>query len=167
MRTTAMFAALMLGGCAHMVPKESVIARATISTADGVGRGLAMISDTSATVRLTITVSGFQPGAHGLHIHTVGRCDAPDFQTAGAHWNPAMKQHGRDNPMGAHSGDLPNLDIGSDGRGTLSVELPAGSEALLDSDGAAIVIHAAPDNYKTDPSGNSGGRIACGVFNDG
>ena len=75
-----------------------------------------------------------------------------------------MKMHGRDNPMGAHHGDLPNLMIGTDGRGSVAIDVPGSVAALLDADGASVIIHADADDYKTDPSGNSGGRIACGVL---
>jgi superoxide dismutase, Cu-Zn family len=165
MRTMTTLSMLVaLSACAHVVPDEKSLARATISAADGTARGSATISGAGDAMRLTVNATGMPPGSHGLHVHTVGKCDAPDFQTAGAHWNPAMKQHGRDNPMGAHDGDLPNLVIDADGSGTVSAPLSGNASDLLDADGAAIVIHAAPDDYRTDPSGNSGGRIACGVF---
>jgi Cu-Zn family superoxide dismutase len=94
-----------------------------------------------------------------------GKCDPPDFASAGGHWNPTGHQHGMKNPAGPHAGDMPNLDVGSDGRGHLVFTLPGGTyEGLMDEDGAAIVVHAKPDDLTTDPSGNSGGRIACGVF---
>ena len=111
-----------------------------------------------------VDASGLTRGVHGVHIHETGKCEGPAFASAGAHWNPTMKMHGRDNPMGAHEGDLPNLMIGTDGRGSISIDVPGTSAQLLDADGAAVVIHADPDDYKTDPSGNSGGRIACGVL---
>jgi Cu-Zn family superoxide dismutase len=109
------------------------------------------------------------PGVYGVHIHTVGRCDPPDFASAGPHWNPSGQQHGRNNPQGTHLGDLPNMMVGADGRGTLEIKVAGASlagrgAALLDDDGATIVMHERPDDYRTDPSGNSGARIACGVF---
>ena len=114
---------------------------------------------------LHVQAQGLPPGTHGIHIHAVGRCEAPDFQSAGPHWNPTSRQHGRDNPQGAHHGDLPNITIGADGRGMLHADVAGASWAeLLDADGAAVVIHATADDYRTDPSGNSGGRIACGVI---
>jgi superoxide dismutase, Cu-Zn family len=154
-------------GCATMDPTETPLARATVSAADGSARGTAEISGSGTAMRLTVNATGMSPGSHGLHVHTVGKCDAPDFKTAGAHWNPAMKQHGRENPMGAHDGDLPNLVIDANGSGTVSAPLAGNVRELLDTDGAAIVIHAAADDYRTDPSGNSGDRIACGVFTRG
>lgn len=116
---------------------------------------------------LAITVEGesLPPGTHGVHIHAVGKCDAPDFMTAGTHWNPAGKQHGANNPAGPHQGDLPNLVIGNDAKGKLTMTLPGATmDGLLDADGSAMVIHADPDDLMTDPSGKSGARIACGVF---
>ena len=111
---------------------------------------------------LRIAVQDLTPGEHGLHLHAVGRCDGPDFKSAGAHWNPAGRQHGHLNPLGAHAGDLPNLTVSSNGHGALNF-LVAGHE-LADADGTSLVIHAKPDDYKTDPSGNSGDRIACAVL---
>jgi Cu-Zn family superoxide dismutase len=140
-------------------------AGASLSDATGAPRGMATLAETSAGLEVRILGQGLPPGIHGVHLHAVGRCDAPDFQSAGAHWNPTMKQHGHDNPQGAHAGDLPNLVIRADGRGELRFTVPQGTLAsLLDADGAAVVVHANADDYRTDPSGNSGGRIACGVL---
>lgn len=142
---------------------------ATLADAQGNPRGTATVTETGHGLRLVVQGSGLPAGPHGLHIHMVGKCDAPDFTTAGSHWNPTAKQHGRDNPAGAHMGDFPNLDASADGSGTVEADLhgaalTSGAAPLLDADGAAIVIHATADDYRTDPTGNSGGRIACGVF---
>jgi len=121
-------------------------------------------------VRIRLDVRGLAAGTHGVHLHQTGRCDAPDFASAGPHWNPTSHQHGRLNPQGPHLGDLPNLVVGANGRGRIAfaVPVPAGTRAgvnpLLDADGTAIVIHAAADDLRTDPSGNSGARIACGLL---
>ena len=139
-------------------------AMAVIHAADGAERGRAKLVAVGGALRVTVTGVGLSTGDHGLHIHSVGLCDAPDFKTAGAHWNPTMKMHGRNNPMGAHSGDLPSLTIGANGRGSVTFNVPGTVASLIDADGASIVVHAAADDYATDPSGNSGGRIACGVF---
>jgi superoxide dismutase, Cu-Zn family len=97
-------------------------------------------------------------------VHSVGRGDPPDFASAGPHWNPSGKQHGMNNPAGPHAGDLPNVEVAANGVLGATVTVPGASMAsLLDADGASIVIHAAADDYVTDPSGNSGGRIACAV----
>lgn len=120
---------------------------------------------------LLVSVAGLAPGTHGIHLHAVGKCEGPDFTSAGGHLNPAGKQHGLHNPAGSHLGDLPNLTVGEDGTATLSHGLGMSGQALLadlfDADGTALVIHAGPDDQVTDPSGNSGGRISCGVFAPG
>lgn len=118
----------------------------------------------SVTVRngqLTVVTIGMPAGVHGVHLHEAGLCQGPDFKSAGGHWNPGMKQHGHNNPMGAHAGDLPNLAVGKDGRGRLKLAVPGD---LANPAGLALVVHAAADDYKTDPSGNSGARIACAVL---
>jgi Cu-Zn family superoxide dismutase len=138
---------------------------AMLRTADGADVGRATVTEVTGGLRVTLDLQGLPPGTHGAHIHTVGRCDAPDFATAGGHFNPLGAKHGSMNPQGPHEGDMPNLIVGSNGRGTIGAVLPAATmAALLDADGAAIVIHDKPDDLMTDPSGNSGGRIACGVF---
>ena len=111
---------------------------------------------------LRILVEGLPPGEHGLHLHAVGRCDGPAFQSASGHWNPAGRQHGHLNPQGSHAGDLPNLTVSSNGHGALNF-LVTGT-GLADADGTSLVVHAKPDDYRTDPSGNSGERIACAVL---
>ncbi len=140
-------------------------ATATLLTSTGLDAGRATATEVAGGIRYTLDVKGLPAGNHGAHVHTVGRCDAPDFTTAGAHWNPTSTKHGTMNPQGPHEGDLPNLTIGTDGRGTLGITVPGATMAgLLDADGSAIVVHAGADDLMTDPSGNSGGRIACGVF---
>ncbi|MCP3735105.1 superoxide dismutase family protein [Sphingomonas sp. RP10(2022)] len=140
-------------------------ATALLKTGTGADAGRATVTEVAGGLRYTLDVKGLPAGTHGAHIHTTGRCDAPEFTTAGGHWNPTTMKHGSMNPQGPHEGDLPNLTIGTDGRGTLGVTVPGATLAgLLDADGAAIVVHAGPDDLMTDPSGNSGGRIACGVF---
>lgn len=109
----------------------------------------------------TIAASALAPGEHGLHLHDKGLCEGPAFTSAGAHWNPGARQHGRDNPMGAHAGDLPNLFVDIAGKGALRVMLQPG---FADADGTALVVHAKADDYKTDPTGASGDRVACAVI---
>jgi Cu-Zn family superoxide dismutase len=139
-----------------------------IQDASGSLRATGTLKQNADGIAVHIEAHGMKPGSYGIHVHAVGQCAGPGFTTAGGHWNPTGKQHGRDNPMGMHEGDLPNLVIGSDGNGTLDAVIAGGMlndgpAALLDADGAAVVIHAAADDYKTDPSGNSGARVACGV----
>ena len=112
----------------------------------------------------SIDVKGLTPGDHGMHIHAVGKCDGEAFAGAGGHLNPDMKQHGLDNAAGSHAGDLPNLKVGADGKAHQYFVAHTTLGTILDSDGAAFVVHAGPDDQKTDPSGNSGGRVLCGVF---
>jgi Cu-Zn family superoxide dismutase len=121
------------------------------------------------SIRMKVEAAGMRPGTYGAHVHATGRCDPPDFASAGPHWNPTRQQHGKNNPGGMHKGDLPNLFVGTDGRGSFEFMIPgssitSGATALLDGDGAAVVVHQTADDYLTDPSGNSGARIACGVL---
>ena len=166
-------ATLALAGCAGMGGKPTKTlppadASAALFDSAGADRGRADFYKDSDGLRIELVARGFAPGTYGMHVHAVGRCDGPDFASAGPHWNPTGAQHGRDNPMGAHHGDLPNLVVenGEIGRATLKIvgTRLTGEGGLLDADGAAFVIHAKPDDLKTDPSGNSGARVACGVI---
>jgi superoxide dismutase, Cu-Zn family len=123
---------------------------------------------TAGGVSFRVTASGLPHGLHGIHVHAVGRCDPPDFASAGPHWNPAGNKHGLNNPAGPHAGDLPNVEVAANGVLGATVTLPGASMAsLLDADGAALVVHATADDNMTDPSGNSGARIACAVVQAG
>jgi Cu-Zn family superoxide dismutase len=121
--------------------------------------------ETPGGVTFRIGAAGLPHGIHGIHVHAVGRCDPPGFTTAGAHFNPDGRQHGFNNSAGPHRGDMPNVTVSANGVLQEAVSLPGASfGTLLDADGAALVIHARADDYATDPSGNSGDRIACGVI---
>lgn len=140
-------------------------ASAVLRMSNGEGVGRVVATEVDGGVRVAVDASGLPAGPHGVHVHMTGRCDGPDFTTAGGHWNPTAMKHGTQNPMGPHAGDMPNMMVGADGRGSVSVTLPSGTMAgLMDADGSAFIIHAGADDLKTDPAGNSGGRIACGVF---
>ena len=140
-------------------------AGAVLRTAAGQEVGRARVTEVAGGLRVSIDARGMPAGTHGAHIHTVGACDAPDFASAGGHWNPTAAHHGSMNPAGPHQGDLPNLVVDSGGRGTIAGVMPGATmDALLDADGAAVVVHADADDLMTDPSGNSGARIACGVL---
>lgn len=119
-------------------------------------------------IEVRVQAAGLPPGHYGVHVHAVGRCEGPDFASAGAHWNPTGRQHGKLNPEGHHLGDMDNLDVDESGAGRLEFRIEnaaiGGVQGLFDADNAALVIHAAPDDYRTDPSGNSGARIGCGVL---
>lgn len=171
-------AALALSGCMTQGADDGMVAEAPMRGADEArvalndvrGRNVAsaQMSQETGGVRVRVAATAMAAGTYAAHVHMVGRCDAPAFESAGGHWNPTGQQHGRDNPAGAHLGDLPNLSVGTDGRGSMEylvagARLDAGGNGVLDADGSALIIHANADDYRTDPSGNSGGRIACGV----
>lgn len=139
---------------------------ALVQTADGKSAGGATATEADGMVTISLNVEGLPPGEHGVHVHMVGSCEAPTFESAGSHWNPTEQMHGLEGPPGQHAGDMPNLTVAADGTGTLEYSLVGATFAgLLDADGSAFVVHAMPDDQVTDPSGNSGDRIACGVFN--
>lgn len=146
------------------------VASATVEFTDVAGAsrgGGALWQDPLGVVHADLQLVGLPPGAHGIHFHAVGRCDG-DFTTAGAHYNPGARKHGLNAADGPHAGDAPNLTVGADGRArarftTDRVTLTGGASTLADVDGTALVIHATADDQVTDPSGNSGARIACGV----
>jgi len=144
-------------------------ARAELKDKDGRTVGSGLLSQRPDGVLVRVDVKGLTPGLHAVHVHAVGKCDAPAFTSAGGHFNPTGKKHGLKNPEGAHAGDLPNMLIGKDGAGrfetmTASFTLRPGPLTLLDADGSALVIHAAADDDVTDPTGNSGDRVACGLI---
>jgi len=164
-----LLAVLLAPAAAHSEAHPgAVTAMADIVDGQGQTRGQATLSQTKDGIQVEVKGVGLPAGVHAVHVHAVGTCTGPDFTSAGAHWNPAKKQHGHDNPAGAHMGDMPNMTV-ADGAGALKTVvkgamLTGGEAPLLDADGAAIVIHAAADDYKTDPTGNAGGRFACGVI---
>ena len=148
------------------------IAKGTFHDAQGRRIGVATFTHSGATPQLEVSVSQLAPREHGFHVHAVGVCTPPDFKSAGGHLNPGDKHHGRLNPEGPHLGDLPNLMVGADGSADTTFTVPeallgAGEGSLFQSEGTALVIHAEPDDYRTDPSGNSGDRIACAVIERG
>lgn len=146
---------------------RSTLGEATLLFANGSPAGTARLMRDGGGLSLMVNVSGMTPGPKGYHLHTAGRCEAPKFESAGGHLNPDNRKHGTLNPAGAHLGDLPNLQVGGSGSAS-ATETVAGGEAALpsifDADGTAVIVHAQADDYRTDPSGNSGERVACGVL---
>jgi Cu-Zn family superoxide dismutase len=137
-------------------------ARATLKDSGGRELGTLTLTDTPSGVKLSGDLTGLPDGEHAIHLHAVGQCD-PTFDAAGGHWNPTARDHGR------HLGDLPNLTV-RDGRAEVNATTPGGTlrgeHPLLDGDGAAVIVHANPDDYQSQPAGNAGGRIACGVVGE-
>lgn len=182
MKTAALFLALpcvaVISACSTTssgtaaTPAAAPTAHAKLAGGDGSPRGTVMVTQGGDGLHVLVKAQGLTPGIHAVHIHTTGVCTGPDFTSAGGHWNPTQHQHGKDNPQGMHMGDMPNMLAGSDGVGEMEYvvhggQISGGASPLLDSDGAAVVIHAQADDNKTDPTGNAGGRVACGVLSAG
>lgn len=162
----------LFGGTAMLLaatlPSQAQTAKAALAGADGKDAGSVTLTQTPTGVLLSLTVKGLPAGEHAFHVHAVGKCEAP-FASAGGHFNPGNKKHGLMAPDGFHAGDMPNLHIPASGE--LAVEVVNSAitlekgkpNSVFDDDGSAVIIHAGKDDYKTDPTGDAGGRIACGV----
>jgi len=165
----------VLGIVAGLLAAAAGVASAQRSTRDvafhdaqGKEVGRAIVRDSLGTILFHFTVSGLPAGSHGVHLHEAPKCEGPGFESAGPHYNPHIKEHGRKNPKGPHLGDLGNITVDASGKGTRNVEVTGpenrrGLAAFLEN-GRSIVIHANADDEMTDPSGNSGARIACAVL---
>ena len=151
------------------LPAQAQTAKADLKNADGQNVGTATLAQTPHGVLLTIAVKGVPPGEHAFHVHAVGKCEPP-FNSAGGHFNPDNKKHGHEAAEGSHAGDMPNLHVPQNGELTIeilntAITLDKGKpNSVFKPDGTAIVIHAGKDDYKSDPAGNAGGRLACGVI---
>ncbi len=156
--------ATSLAGCATAADPPYARQLALIGTA---GQSLGTVSawETAGAVSLRVQATGVPHGLHGVHVHAIGRCDAPEFTSAGSHWNPAARKHGLNNAQGPHAGDLPNISVAANGVVNEAVVVSGASLAgLADRDGSSLVIHTTADDHVTDPSGNSGARIACAII---
>ncbi|MGD0500775.1 MAG: superoxide dismutase family protein [Bryobacteraceae bacterium] len=156
-------------GAASLWAAEKPV-KVDLKDAKGASVGTATISANKGSgVTIKMDLKGLPPGEHAAHIHAVAKCEAPAFTTAGGHFNPDQKQHGMDNPMGPHAGDMPNFTVKPNGTAKVTLVDPRvnmGSDAhsIFSNGGTALVIHAAADDMKTDPAGNAGARIACGLI---
>ena len=163
-------ASTFAAGCASLFHKSAPVAQATVMSASGASLGVLSFTPTSAGVHITGELKSLTAGQHGIHIHAVGKCDPAGFTTAGGHFNPASMKHGLLNPAGPHAGDMDNITVGAGGDVDVDLTTPritldaAANTGVFDADGAAIVVHAGPDDQKTDPAGNSGARVACGII---
>lgn len=157
----------LLAGCSMAAPGSR--ATAELKDKDGKVVGEAVLREQSDGVLIRVDSKGLTPGLHGVHVHAVGKCEGPAFTSAGGHFNPGNKKHGLKSADGPHAGDLPNMLVAKDGAGrfealTDAITLRAGPLSVFDTDGSAIVVHAGADDNSTDPAGNSGDRVACGII---
>lgn len=169
MQKLAYLTLVLLGMLFAVTSSSAAKTKVELKDAQGKSVGNIVIWDQGSGVGLELHLHDLAPGEHGIHFHQVPRCDAPDFKSAGGHFNPEGKKHGFDSPEGHHAGDMTNFTVDAAGKAEVRLEdkevtLKDGPHSLLGKDGAAIVVHAKADDYKTDPSGNSGDRVACGVI---
>ena len=162
---------VLLAGCFLALSAHAETAKAALKDATGKEVGQAALVQTPHGVLVKLTLKGAVPGEHAFHVHAVGKCEPP-FTSAGGHFNPAAKKHGLEAAEGSHAGDMPNLHIPASGELAVEIANPMISLAkgqpnsVFDADGSALVIHAGADDYKSDPTGNAGDRIACGVISE-
>ena len=164
---TAGAAALLTAGLT--LPAAAQSAKAALKDKNGKDVGMADLSQTPTGVLIKLSLKGMPAGEHAFHVHEKGKCEPPGFQSAGGHFNPAGHKHGIMSPEGQHAGDMPDIFVPANGKLTVEVLVqgvtlePGRPDSLLDADGSALVVHAKVDDNVTDPAGNAGDRIACGV----
>jgi superoxide dismutase, Cu-Zn family len=161
----------MAGLAAVLVITAAAAEKKVVELKDAKGQsvGTATLESKGESVKIEFDLKDLPPGEHVAHFHQNAQCEAPDFKSAGPHFNPEGKKHGLENPEGHHAGDLPNFTVKADGKAKFDltskdVTLGEGSHSLYSHGGTALVIHAKADDMKTDPAGNAGDRIACGLI---
>jgi superoxide dismutase, Cu-Zn family len=162
MRKVLAVAVLVAAGCASSSDTGTPVGRVRFVDTNGQAAGEATLYQVDEGIRVVANLPNAPGGEHGFHFHAVGQCVAPSFESAGGHFNPTQRQHGRLNPNGPHAGDMPNVNPASVNIVVAGLQM-TGPNGLMDADGAALVLHAGADDERTDPSGNSGARIRCGV----